>query len=102
MNPTSTIVRGILNPDGTLQLDELPSIPAGRVEVTIRALPGQDRAEDLWQYMQRTRAELEATGRGFRTKEQIDADLEEGRDWDDQIEGVHRQVEVGRRSTGHE
>jgi hypothetical protein len=36
MNETPNIVRGVLKPDGTLELDERPSMPAGRVEVTIR------------------------------------------------------------------
>jgi hypothetical protein len=93
MNETPKIVRGVLNPDGTLVLDERPSLPAGRVEVTIRPLEKQGEAEDWWAYMQRARAELEAAGHGFRTKEEIDADIENLRDWDGKIEEASRPLE---------
>jgi hypothetical protein len=46
--------------------------------------------------MQRTRAELEAIGHGFRTKEEIDADIEDMRDWDGKVDEVYRQIEEER------
>lgn len=97
MNEASNIVRGVLKPDGTLELDERPSLPAGRVEVTIRPLEKQGEAEDWWTYMQRARAELEAAGLGFRTKEEIDADMEDLRDWDGKLDEIDRQREEARR-----
>jgi hypothetical protein len=38
MNPAQATVRGTLQPDGTLRLDEPPDLPPGRVVVTLQAL----------------------------------------------------------------
>jgi hypothetical protein len=97
MNETPNIVRGVLKPDGTLELDERPSMPAGRVEVTIRPLEKPVEAEGYWPYLQRVRAEREAAGHPFRTKEEIDAEMEDLRDWDGKIDEVYRQIEEERR-----
>lgn len=37
MNNATVIVDGTLKPDGTLELDEKPPLPAGRVRVTLQA-----------------------------------------------------------------
>jgi hypothetical protein len=97
MNETSNVLRGILHPDGTLELAERPTLPAGDVEVTIRPVTGEAPKETLWEFMQRTRAELEAMGTGFRTKEEIDAYIEDMRDWDGKVDEVYRQLEEERR-----
>jgi hypothetical protein len=97
MNETPNIVRGVLKPDGTLELDERPSLPAGRVEVTISLLEEPVRSEGYWPYLQRVRAERESAGHKFRTKEEIDAEIEDLRDWDGKIDEVHRQIEAERR-----
>ncbi|HKI33500.1 MAG TPA: hypothetical protein VKA46_16720 [Gemmataceae bacterium] len=75
MNPAQVLTQGILKPDGTLVLEEPPSLPAGPVEVLIRALPeAAPAAETWWEYLQRSRAEMLAQGHTFRTREEIDAD----------------------------
>jgi hypothetical protein len=57
------VVAGTLKPDGTLELDHKPDLAPGRVTVVLRpeseAAPPQ---EDWWQYLQRIRAEREASG----------------------------------------
>ena len=115
MNETSNVLRGILHPDGTLELAGRPTLPAGDVEVTIRpaakAAEGPARpvrsgeapnqparrdptAESLWEFMERTRAEIEASGHQFRTTEEIDADIEEMRDWgEDRLEAARTPTE---------
>ena len=93
MNQTANVVRGVLRPDGTLELAERPSLPAGDVEVTIRPIATTTPGEELLQYMIRTRAELEASGVAFRTKEEIDAELEDLRDWDGRLDEIRRQGE---------
>jgi hypothetical protein len=91
-------VLGTLHPDGTLELAERPSLPAGQVEVTIRPATAERKAESLINYLQRTRAELEASGAVFRTKEEIDADLAADRDWgEDRFDEIYRQTEEERR-----
>jgi hypothetical protein len=75
MNASQVLVRGRLKPDGTLELDETPALPAGPVEVLIRLQPpAHEGAETWWEYLQRSRAELLAQGQTFRRKEEIDAD----------------------------
>ena len=70
-------VRGTLQPDGTLVLDEKPDLPPGRVEVVLRPVPEPTPPqEDWWQFMQRTRRELEAAGHTFMNDEEIQAHIE--------------------------
>ena len=72
------IVQGEWTADGTLQLGGHPPIPGGPVEVAIRPLRSSgEPTEDWWQFLQRARAELEASGRTFRTQEEIDRDIED-------------------------
>ena len=91
MNP-EVVLQGRLNPDGTLDLNAKPALPVGAVEVTIRSLvQPQVASEDWWQYLQRARSELEAAGHRFRTKEEIDSEIEHLRSDDDRVEGIcHR------------
>src|SRR5437867_4174076 len=100
MIPSQVVIGGILKDDGTLELSGRPDLPAGPVEVTIRPRPAEAEeaaGEDPWQYLQRVRAELEASGHHFRTKEEIDADIEDMRSGDERIEEAYRQGQAERR-----
>jgi len=71
------VVEGRLRPDGTLELSETIHLPRGQVRVTVEAVGGPDRpAEDWWSYLQRARAELEATGATFSTGPEINQYIE--------------------------
>jgi hypothetical protein len=70
-------VHGTLKGDGTLILAESPALPAGPVEVVIRPVQSATPGEDWWSYLQRARAGLEAAGHSFRTKDAIDAEIDE-------------------------
>ena len=77
MSLQEIVVAGTLKPDGTLELDRKPELPPGRVTVVLRqeseaAAP----QEDWWQFMQRTRRELEATGHRFMNEEEVNAHIE--------------------------
>jgi hypothetical protein len=52
--------------------------------------------EDWWQYLQRARAEIEASGAKFRTEEEIEAEREDFRSGDERIENVYRELESER------
>jgi hypothetical protein len=91
MSPTEVTIKGTLKPDGTLELSQRPPLPAGPVEVLIRSVPVSGQQENWWQYLQRVRAELEATGHPFRSKEEIDAEMEELRSGDERLEEIYRQ-----------
>jgi hypothetical protein len=114
MNETSNVVRGVLNPDGTLELDERPSLPAGRVEVTIRPFRTKEEndagTEDIpdrvgqvdeaprplegyGPYLRRVRARREAEGFPFRSREEIDAEMDDLRSWDDRAEEIPRSAD---------
>jgi len=78
------VVRGILKPDGSLELDSPPNLPAGPVEVVLRSLASSESStEDWWQYLQRVRTELEAAGGPFRTEEAINQERQDFRGGDD-------------------
>jgi len=74
MSVTETVIEGTLKPDGTLELDQKPNLSPGRVQVVLRQ-EGEPKPppEDWWQYMQRSRRELEASGAKFMNEEEIKA-----------------------------
>ena len=94
MSIPETVVLGSVTPDGALQLDERLQLPAGRVQITLRPVvsPAPPR-EDWWQFLQRARAELEAGGSGFRTREEIEAERESFRSGEERIEEVCKALE---------
>jgi hypothetical protein len=53
--------------------------------------------EDWWQYLQRARAEIEASGAKFRTAEEIEAEHEDFRSGDYRIEKLYQELESDRR-----
>lgn len=97
MTPTVT-VQGTLKPDGTLELDQKPSLPPGRVTVVLQqAAHSAPSKEDWWQFMQRARRELEAAGAPFLNVEEMAAHLEWLRE-EDRIDELLRQAgQEGRR-----
>lgn len=96
MSEPSNVLRGILHPDGTLELAERPTLPAGDVEVTIRPVAKVVAGENWLECLMRIRAEREAAGYPFRTKEELDAEMADIRDWgEDRLEEARRQTEPG-------
>ncbi len=70
-------IKGTLQGDGTVQLDEKPGLPPGRVSVTLRperveAVP----ASNWWDYMQQARRQLEAAGAHFMNEAEVAAYIE--------------------------
>jgi hypothetical protein len=98
MSLSEVVIEGTLKPDGTLELDEKPSLPPGRVTVVLRqeTEPATPK-EDWWQYMQRARRELEAMNYPFMNEEEVTAWIEELRADDDRIEEAYRQAEEAQR-----
>src|SRR5262245_52907308 len=92
MSTLQVVVQGTLRPDGTLELEKNPSVPAGPVEVTIRSLRVTPPGEDWWHYLQRARAELEAMGHRFASDAEIATYIEEMRSDDDRSEEAYRQI----------
>lgn len=84
MNTTHVVVEGTLKPDGSLEVAEKFSLPPGRVRVTIEVLDESvSSGEDWFEYLRGARAERESAGARFRTREELDAEINAMRDeWD--------------------
>ena len=89
MSFTEITVEGTLKPDGTLELDQKPNLPPGRVTVLLRqeSAPAPPK-EDWWQFMQRTRRELEVAGSHFMNEAEIEAHIQWLRDDEDRIDRI--------------
>jgi hypothetical protein len=78
------VAEGTLKPDGSLEVLEKFGLPPGRVRVTIEVLDTAASTREGWfEYLRRMRAERESAGARFRTREEIDAEIDAMRDeWD--------------------
>ena len=100
MGRSEIVIEGTLKPDGTLELDQRPNLAPGRVRVVLQSFEGPPLSvteESLWEFMQRTRRELEAAGSPFMNEEEVQAHL----DWlrePDQVDEMLRQADEERRS----
>ena len=84
MNTTHVVVEGTLKPDGSLEVAEKFGLPPGRVRVTVEVLDeSTSSGEDWFDFLQRARRERESAAAEFRTREEIDAQINAMRDdWD--------------------
>jgi len=72
MSP-AIVVQGVVRPDGTLQLAEKLTLPAGRVQVVVQPLP--DLASDpFWQSMESIWTGQAARGHVPRTEEAVESE----------------------------
>jgi hypothetical protein len=95
MSLAEVVVEGTLKPDGTLELDEKPNLAPGRVTVVLRQASAPPPKEDWFQYLQRLRAEREASGYPFLSEAEMNAHL----DWlreGDRIDDLLREVDEQR------
>jgi len=97
MSLNEVVVQGTLKPDGTVELDQKPDLPPGRITVVLRqeqALPAQ---EGWWPYLQRVRSAREATGYHFMNEAEMETHLQWLRDDEDRIERTHREMDQEKR-----
>ena len=98
MSQIEITVQGTLNPDGTVQLDEKPNLSPGRVTVVLRQETAEPQAQEgWWPYLQRIRAEREATNYPFMNEAEMQAHLDWLRDDEDRIDRLHREIELEKR-----
>ena len=77
-------IRGTLQADGTLALDERPNLPAGRVKVIVESLEPAPPRPDPWSVLEQIWADRKARGMQPRIVEEIDAELNAMRDeWEE-------------------
>jgi len=84
MATTALEMLGTVRSDGTLDLDHKVPVPPGRVRVRVEPVESPvPPAQGLVQFVQSLRQEMAAAGHQFRTKEEIDAEIDEMRgEWD--------------------
>jgi hypothetical protein len=99
-NTPPLVLEGTLTPDGTLQLDERPNLPAGRVRVTVQPLAQEAPPGDtLMSRMQAVWAAQKARGYTPRSREEIDADIRALRDEaEEEVQAVERLSDECRRT----
>src|SRR5438105_1437580 len=101
MSTTTNDLLGVVHPDGSLELSGKLTVPPGRVRVRVESLePQAQPAEDLIEFVRRTRRDLEAAGHRFMTGEEATAWIEELREDDDRIEEAYRRAEEANRQQG--
>jgi hypothetical protein len=102
MSLSEIILEGTIKQDGTLELDQKPSLSPGRVTVILRQESGPlPPPENWWQYLQRARRELEASGARFLNDEEMKAHGEWLRE-EDHIDKLLREADEyeGRQGQG--
>ncbi|HBI46188.1 MAG TPA: hypothetical protein DDY78_25545 [Planctomycetales bacterium] len=99
MDVKEIIVAGTIKPDGTLELDQKPTLAPGPVTVVLRQEVGTAPPveEGWWPYMQRVRAEREAAGYHFMNEMEMAAHLEWLRDDEDRIDRIYREMDMEKR-----
>lgn len=91
---------GTLKPDGTVDLDERPNLPTGRVEVVLRAVePPPPTGQNWWHFLQRARNELERTKHPFMNDDEVPRYCEELRAGDERWEEIQQRFQE---ATQHE
>jgi hypothetical protein len=84
MSAPPIILQGTVKPDGTLELTEKVNLPPGPVVVSVQAVPQPAPGEDLMTFMEKIWAGQRARGHVPRTKEEIDAEINQMRDeWEE-------------------
>jgi hypothetical protein len=98
MRRSETVIEGTLKPDGTLELDEKPNLAPGRVTIVLRQESEPTSAkEGWWPYMQRVRAEREATGYPFLNEAEMADRLLWLRDDEERLDHIYREMDEERR-----
>jgi hypothetical protein len=93
-------VEGTLRADGTLELDQKPNLPPGRVRVTVQPV---EAPVDVIDILRRIHAEQAARGHVPRTREEIDADIAAMRQEDEErLQGIERLHEECQRARGQQ
>jgi hypothetical protein len=93
MNPNQVVVQGTLRADGTLELDEKPNLPPGRMQVTLQ--PVQKPAPngpDWWDVLQQIWENQDARGFKRKSREEMDAEIAAERVEEEEYEERWRKI----------
>jgi hypothetical protein len=85
------VVQGTLKPDGTLELDEKPNLPPGRVQLVMVPLPELPKDDPFWQRMQAIWDAQRARGHVPRSEAEVEAERQALREeWEERMERIDR------------
>ena len=89
---------GTVRPDGTLELDQRVNVPPGRVRVRVESVASPSPSPDnLLEFINRTRAEMAATGSQFMNDQEVGTWIEELRAEDDHVGEIYKPESNGRK-----
>jgi hypothetical protein len=91
MSATPVVLQGTVTPEGTLLLDGTVPLPAGKVSVTLEAVPYSQETDPFFVMLRKIRSRRERAGFPPRSREEIDAQVREVRDeFDEQVADLGR------------
>lgn len=95
---STVVIQGVVNADGTLQLEERVSLPAGRVQVAVTPLPELPKDDPFWQMMQSIWDGQKARGHVSRAAEEVESERAAVRDeWDERMRRIEQIQQEARR-----
>ncbi len=98
MSPNETVIDGTLKPDGTLELDEKPKLPPGRVQVFVQALPKLPEGDPFWDMMKSIWTSQKARDHVARSVAEVEGERQRLRDaWAERQQEIERIQEEARR-----
>jgi hypothetical protein len=88
------VVGGVLKPDGTLELDDKPALPPGRVHITLqRVAPESDeQRRGWWEVLQKIQRDQQERGYHGRTEAEMNAEEAAERAEDEEYDERWRQI----------
>src|ERR1051326_1438787 len=86
MSLNQDVIEGTLKPDGTLELDEKPTVSPGRVQVTVKPLALQPARKGLVEVMDEVRQAQRARGDAGRTLQEMQAEEKARQEEDEEYE----------------
>ena len=84
MSPTEIVILGTLKPDGTLEFDQKPNLPPGRVTVRLQSLAKQPKDDPFFEMLKSIWAARAQSGLAIRSEEAIESHLRQMHDAADQ------------------
>jgi hypothetical protein len=95
---SAVVIQGVVKPDGTLELQEKVTLPAGPVQVTVLPLPALPKDDPFWQMMQRIWNGQKARGHVPRSVEEVEAERRALREeWDERMRRIEHIQDEARR-----
>jgi hypothetical protein len=92
------VIQGFVKSDGTLELEEKVSLPAGRVQVTVMPMPELPKDDPFWQMIQRIWDGQKARGHVPRSAEEAEAERKAMREeWDERMRAIQQTQEEVRK-----